>query len=384
MIVSMSARRAEASTVPRAECSNSDQDPIEVETCDAVSSIPLLAEEWDALVDRVRGGPFLRPEWIDAWWRAFGAGRLELLTARRAGRLVGIAPLYRRHGVIRSLSNWHTPAFGFLSEDAETESVLVKTSVARTRRRTTLSFLEREGSTFSSCLAHGESARFRVLTRTLLRSPYLELEGDWASYERSLKTTFRRDLARRLRRLHEQGRVSFEIFDGRDRLDELLTEGFGVEASSWKGRDGTAVVTHSRTRQFYWAIARWAASQGWLRLAFLRLDGYPLAFHCGLEEGGVYYPLKGGYDPRFSKFSPGSLMVQFTLEHAFATGLRRYEFLGGDEPYKLVWSGSCRSIVLLHLFAPSAVGLCDWIALAYGRPLAKAARLTPIVLRFRH
>jgi CelD/BcsL family acetyltransferase involved in cellulose biosynthesis len=380
----MSVRRAGALPVRREECSNSAQIPVEVETCDAVSSIPLLAAEWNALVDRVSGGPFLRSEWIDAWWRAFGAGRLELLIARRAGRLVGIAPLYRRYGAVRSISNWHTPAFGFLSEDAETESALAEMSVARTRRRTTLSFLEREGSTFSSCLAHGEAARFRVLMRTLLRSPYLEIESDWASYERSLKTSFRRDLGRRRRRLHEQGRVSFEIFDGRDRLDELLTEGFGVEAYSWKERGGTAVATHRRTRQFYWDIAHWAASEGWLRLAFLRLDGHPLAFHYGLEEGGVYYPLKGGFDPRFSRFSPGNLMVQLTLEHAFSTGLRRYEFLGGDEPYKLAWSRSCRSIVLLHLFAPSAAGLCDWIALAYGRPLAKAARLTPIVLRFRH
>jgi CelD/BcsL family acetyltransferase involved in cellulose biosynthesis len=380
----MSARRAEASTLPRAECSDSRQDPIEVETFDAISNIPLLAEEWSALVDRVSGGPFLRPEWIDAWWRAFGTGQLELLIARRAGRLVGIAPLCRRYGAIRSLSNWHTPSFGFLSDDAQIESALAETSVARTRRRTTLSFLDREGGTLASCLAHGEAAGFRVLTRTLMRSPYLEIAGDWASYEGNLKTSFRRDLARRLRRLHEQGRVSFEIFDGRDRLDELLTEGFAVEASSWKGRGGTAVVTHSRTRQFYWDIARWAANEGWLRLAFLRLDGYPLAFHFGLEAGGVYYPLKGGYDPRFSMFSPGSLMIQFTLEHAFSTGLRRYEFLGGDEPYKLVWSGSCRSIVLLHLLAPSVAGLCDWTALRYGRPLAKAARLTPIVLRFRH
>jgi CelD/BcsL family acetyltransferase involved in cellulose biosynthesis len=131
----MSVRRAGALPVPRSGSWNSEHTPVEVETCEGVSSIPLLAEEWDALVDRVGGGPFLRSEWIDAWWRAFGAGQLELLIARKAGRLVGIAPLYRRHGAIRSVSNWHTPTFGFLSEDAETESALAETSVARTRRR---------------------------------------------------------------------------------------------------------------------------------------------------------------------------------------------------------------------------------------------------------
>jgi CelD/BcsL family acetyltransferase involved in cellulose biosynthesis len=352
-------------------------------TSDAASNIASLAKEWNALADRVRAGPFLRPGWIDAWWRAFGRGRLEILVARRAGRLVGLAPLYRRYGAVRSMSNWHTPSFGFLSEDAEAESALAQMTLAGSRRRTTFSFLEAEGSTFANCLGQGEAAGFRVLARTLERSPYLEIEGDWESYEGSLNGSFRRDLSRRLRRLREQGRVSFEIFDGSDRLDELLAEGFRVESSSWKGQRRTAVLTRTKTREFYWDVARWAANEGWLRLAFLRLDGCAIAFHYGLEQRGIYYPLKGGYDPRFSKFSPGSLMVHFTLAHAFSSGLRRYEFLGGDESYKLAWTQSYRSLALLHLFAPSAAGLFDWIVLAYGRPLAKAARLTPIVLRFR-
>ncbi len=352
-------------------------------TSDVDSNGVSLTQEWNALADRVRAAPFLRPGWIDAWWRAFGRGELEIIVARRAGRLVGLAPLFRRHGAVRSTSNWHTPAFGFLSEDSETERALAEMTVAGTRRRATLSFLDAEGRTVARCRAEGEAAGFRVLVRTLERSPYLEIEGDWESYQGNLKGTFRRDLARRLRRFHEEGRVSFEILDGTARLDELLAEGFDVEASSWKGPRGTAVAVGARTRLFYCDVARWAANEGWLRLAFLRLDGRAIAFHYGLEERGVYYALKGGYDPCFSKFSPGSLLINFTLAHAFSTGLRRYEFLGGDEPYKLAWTRSCRSLVLLHLFAPSVTGFLDWIALAYGRPVAKAARLTPIVLRFR-
>jgi CelD/BcsL family acetyltransferase involved in cellulose biosynthesis len=348
-----------------------------------ISSIASLAEEWDALADRAYAPPFLRPGWIQAWWRAFGNGQLEILVARRNQRLVGVAPLYRRYGTLRSMSNWHTPGFGFLSEDSDAEDALTKMTLARLHRRVTLSFLDANRSTFAKCQSAGEAAGCRVLARTLERSPYLEIEGDWECYHANLIRSFRRDLDRRLRRLNEEGRVSFEVLDGADRLDELLAEGFRVEAASWKGVRGTAVTARPETRQFYWDVAQWAASEGWLRLAFLRLDGCAIAFHYCLEERGVQYSLKGGYDPRFSKFSPGNLIIQFSLARAFSTGLHRYEFLGGDESYKLAWTNSCHSLALLHLFAPSAVGLFDWVALAYGRPLAKAARLTPIVLWLR-
>ena len=43
-----------------------------------------IFDEWDALADRVAATPFMRPGWIAAWWRAFGSGKLEVLTARGA------------------------------------------------------------------------------------------------------------------------------------------------------------------------------------------------------------------------------------------------------------------------------------------------------------
>ena len=48
-------------------------------------------------------------------------------------------------------------------------------------------------------------------------------------------------------------------------------------------------------------MARWAAAKGWLRLAFLRLDGKPLAFDFGLNDGNTLYSLKTGYDEAYRR-----------------------------------------------------------------------------------
>src|SRR5262245_54567229 len=83
-----------------------------------------LVDEWRELAKSAGAAPFLYPEWLQAWWRAFGSGRLRVVTARRDGRLVALAPVQIRRGVWRSPTNVHTPAFEFLALDDETRREL--------------------------------------------------------------------------------------------------------------------------------------------------------------------------------------------------------------------------------------------------------------------
>jgi CelD/BcsL family acetyltransferase involved in cellulose biosynthesis len=182
-----------------------------------------------------------------------------------------------------------------------------------------------------------------------------------------------RELRRRRRRLAERGSVALELADGTERLDELLTEGFGVEAAGWKGANGTAIASQPATRQFYRDVARWAAARGWLRLAFLRVDGRAIAFDYAIEEGRVHYLLKTGYDPAYRAFAPGLLIREEMLARAFSSGVSRYEFLGDDAEWKLEWTNLARELELVQGFARSLPGAVDWVAFAFGRPLAKRA-----------
>jgi CelD/BcsL family acetyltransferase involved in cellulose biosynthesis len=129
--------------------------------------------------------------------------------------------------------------------------------------------------------------------------------------------------------------LELDVQDGRCRLPELLDEGFGVEASGWKGRAGTAIVSRWRTRLFYPAVARWAADTGILRLAFLRHDGRAIAFSFGLQQGGTHYGLKLGYEESYARFSPGMLILHRLTEWCFEQPeVRAFEMLGQADEYK--------------------------------------------------
>lgn len=338
-----------------------------------------LVPEWDELAERCDASLFMCSAWMRSWWGAFGAGELNVLTTRRDGRLTGLFPMMRVGHVLRSTTNGHTPEFDPLADDGESLAALADASFDDPARHVRVSFLQRGVADLLRSAARAGGRH--VTIDTIEESPYLPIEGDWHSYEQRVDGKILRDLRRRRRKLEEEGALTLEIADGRTRLDDLLAEGFRLEASGWKGEAGTAIESDPATRRFYADVAGWAAPRGSLRLAFLRLDGKPLAFQYGLVDRSAYYFLKGGYDTDYRRFAPGRLLVQDMLRYAFDVGLSRFEFLGTAESWKLEWTDERHDRQRIDAFARSLVGMAAWAADAYGRPFAR--RMRPLVAALR-
>ena len=330
-----------------------------------------LAREWDELAERVDASPFLRPGWIAAWWCAFGAGELEIRTVRRDGRLAALMPVARRHGALRSVTNDHTPQFGLLAEDPSAATELARTLFVGKPRRVSIAALEAIGDSTEACLRAGDEAGYRVAVRPFQYSPFLEIKGDWPEYESTLSRSLVAGLRQSQRRLERLGKVSVRVIGGGEQLQERLEEAFAVEASGWKGARGTAIQSHPETQRFYTDVARWAATQGMFRLFLLRLDQCPLAMFYALVRCGVCHLLKGGYDPRYGRFSPGKLLMRAVVSDCFSTGLSRIEFHGDAEPYKLPWASAVQEQKRFEAFSRSPAGQLAWATFAYGRPAAK-------------
>jgi CelD/BcsL family acetyltransferase involved in cellulose biosynthesis len=338
---------------------------------DRHAGLPSLAPEWDALADRVGAVPFLRPGWVAAWEGAFAWRPLRILAARRDGRLVGVLPTMGR-GATRSATNGHTPHSGILAEDAAVASALVRALYESRPRSIRVAYLDPAESGVATVVDAARAAGYRRTMR-IVRSPYVAVDGDHDAYVRGRRRSFASDLRRRRRRLEEEGPVTLvgaqDGEDGRRLLDRLVT----LEAM--RRRDGTAIAGHASTRRFYGEVAAWAGARGTLRMLALCLGGRPLAVLLGVEESGVLWLLKGGYDPRYARFSPGQLVLGDAISQAFAAGLSRVELGSGTEPYKLQWTDAVRDRVTVHAYAPTVAGSLCWIAAARGRPLAERAGL---------
>ena len=327
-----------------------------------------LAPEWEALAAEASlEHPFLTHDWVETWWEAFGAGRcLHVLVVRDAGRAIAIAPLMR--GRVRicglplhsleSIGNDHTPRGGFLvsPDRADAYEALWET-------------LSRPGRDFDVLLLRqlpGESATLRAMLGLAARSCWLE--GRWRSAESphlqpggtpfkayldTLSAKTRANLRNKERRAQKLGELVVETVTGEGDVEAALADGLRIEGSGWKGKAGSAIQNEAETRHFYTLLARRAARRDWLRLNFLRIGDRRVAFDYTLLYGARHFVLKLGYDAEYAPISPSSLLVRTMLERAFERGAVDFDFLGGRDAWKTVWTSTTRPHHWLYLMPPS-------------------------------
>jgi CelD/BcsL family acetyltransferase involved in cellulose biosynthesis len=335
---------------------------------------PDLWREWDVLADWLEVEPFLRPGWFRAWHQAYGSGEFRVLTVSRNGTLAGVLPVELRGRASLSPTNTHTPLYAPVATDPDVERSLAAQLVAESRGRVELAYVDPTSSWYRALAAELDAAGMTAQVEPLLRSPYVTLGQREGDYPAGVSRRFMKDLRRCRRRLEERGAVELTVHEHAAGLDLALAEFVALEASGWKADLGTAVASREASLRFYADLAGWAAQRGWLRLAFLRLDGDPIAAELDLEYAGRLYALKCGFDTEFRSFGPGQLLTHLCIEYAAEAGLASYEFLGTDEPYKMHWTSTTRERARVQAFPSGLGGRLQSVSRRHLRPLGRRLR----------
>jgi CelD/BcsL family acetyltransferase involved in cellulose biosynthesis len=307
-------------------------------TVGSLDELEELASGWDALVlGMPRPSPFLLHGWVAEWWRAFGQGaELAVVTARRDGRLVGALPLYvRRTGgfrVARFLGGHESALADLLlapDEPADTAAGLVDAFRSRP-----YDYCDLFGLPGTSVLGRVAASRLPLVER--VEAPVLLMpDGFEETYTQKTSSKKRNLHRRRLRQLGEVGEVEFVLGSSQEELEPLLEQAFVLHRLRWEGRpDGSTFGTREGV-EFHRAALRRLAGSGVLRMVMMRVGDRPAAFHYFFELGTTMYVHRLAFDPDFSRYSPGLVSTLETLRVASDDGMRRVEYLGGGERYKL-------------------------------------------------
>ncbi len=91
------------------------------------------------------------------------------------------------------------------------------------------------------------------------------------------------------------------------------------------------------TQKFLIEAARQFSVLGKLRLYTMFYRGDLAAIICGILDRGRAWGYITGMDPALSRFSPGSLVLRYAICDAIQEGASAWEFLRGEEAYKLPW-----------------------------------------------
>jgi CelD/BcsL family acetyltransferase involved in cellulose biosynthesis len=333
----------------------------EAESIHELPQLKKIADEWNMLAKQFNT-PLLLSEWFVACAETLHAkDQLSVLTIRSNGKLSAIAPMVMsKKGGVKYLELLGSSALrepsGFIYSGENPLRRLI-CSLLDKRRPIILRRLDAE-SLQPRLLGQLCRGRAFCLFRQAANSLYFEIDPDWKGFDESI-------LRRRLKRLHRKervaernGKVDYEVISPTmKQLNRYLQELFKVEHASWKGRNGTSILSQPEMEQFLLLYSQAAVPEDKLRLFFMRIDKEAVAARLAVLHANRLWEIKIGYDERFSKCSPGLLLTHETIRYAFEQGLDAYEFLGDEEAWEHLWTEHIHPYVTVHIYPYSVSGI---------------------------
>jgi CelD/BcsL family acetyltransferase involved in cellulose biosynthesis len=298
---------------------------------------PAFAGEWRALLPRAAMNKlFASPTWLRVWWQEFGGGReLILLSIRRDGELVGVAPLMRDGDRLGFAGDTQVCDYmDFIAAPGEEEAVLaaVLRSLGEEPWTDLTLWAVPEGSpTLEALKAVAPQFDLRVDIEVEDVCPQLELPATWGEYLAGLNKKDRHELRRKLRKLSQGGEVTLEALVEPAQVEAAIDDFLRLYRQS---RTDKAAFMTEQMERFFRAIVSTLAAEGHVELLFLTLGGVRTAAvlcFCGGDQSLLY---NSGYHPDYAYLSVGLLSKALALRKAIEEGKRRFDFLRGPEPYK--------------------------------------------------
>jgi CelD/BcsL family acetyltransferase involved in cellulose biosynthesis len=317
-----------------------------------------IAAPWAALIARAPANVFMHPAALKAAAAThFADIHMLLAWAQDAepARLVGVWALQRMHITPLWPSFLAAPAYNYafvsnpVVDPDFTDDVIAAFFEAIERERSLpkvirLRYLDASSETYPAIMSALAARGGQALKLSERERPYVTKDF-------GLKKTgsTRKKLRQDWNRLAALGTV--EIANAREHtaVQSAFETYLTMEAASWKGSRGTALLCDEEDAIFVRRLISDLAASGNASVALLRVNGNPVAAQVLLYCGTTAYTWKTSFDVEFSKFSPGALLVDKMSEQLFADGgIEAIESCSPDGGFmNQIWDGRRATVDML-------------------------------------
>jgi len=303
---------------------------LEVDVLSHSDALSSLNFEWQALYDQCPAAtPFSSPQWLLAWWSAFGEAPLNVITVRDDAKLVGLLPLYWYEGRQFVVGNGISDYLDCLA--LEPHAASIAGHLWDQLGPCELNDLP----PWSALIRHAPPHRRWAITEDA--RCYVTQLGDFQPPSR-----LRKNLASELRRLQAIAPVEVDRATV-ENLPESLEALHRLHDARWHSRGESGMMSGTNLPRFHRQVAGALMDAGMVRLYSLRMGGeIKAALYCFTRGARTYYYLSG-FDPALASYSPGSQLIDHAILDARTLGDVEFDFLRGDETYKARWGAQPRS-----------------------------------------
>ena len=286
---------------------------IVVEERSEIAALREILPDWESLAaEAAEPSPFYEHWMLLPALEAYGTKDFRCFAVWDSGTLIGLFPSRfgnRFHGVpVRTMNAWRHRNMMLCSAPLVREKTAARCIAALLEGGIApvieLDWISAGGVIYGALADAAAAADMPYLVTDAYTRAVLQRERDpRPRFNSNMKNNLRRWQSR----LADFGRVTPVRLGPDDDVLAWIEQFYRLEASGWKGRQGSAVACRADDRRFVTEVFTEAYRRGRLHISGLDLDGRPLTRHCMLAAGEGGFCFKIAYDEAFAKCSPGIL-----------------------------------------------------------------------------
>ncbi|MCL6473097.1 MAG: GNAT family N-acetyltransferase [Firmicutes bacterium] len=319
---------------------------LQIEVVTNLEDFKALRDSWNKLALEANLSVFQTWEWSWNWWKANSKGKkLCLLVIRDGDKIAGIAPFYissTYYGfplkVVAFIGTNGTDYLDFIVNGNPDVSVALADFLLNSLKWDAIDLHQLPaGSPTIDVLSSRVLAAKLPYTQVCQDNCYnVTLPDNWDEYLAGLSKKFRWNVQYYTRRIARDYAVSYRLSSGKD-VERDMELFFKLHQKRFINKKKPGAYLSPKFRKFHTDLATELEKQGWLRLYIMEIDGRAIAAIYGFAFGDSFYYYLGGFEPDWGNVSVSTVLIGRAIEDSIAEGLHNFNFLRGDEPYKLKW-----------------------------------------------
>jgi hypothetical protein len=200
----------------------------------------------------------------------------------------------------------------------------------------------------------------RIIEYNGIISPYILFGENISSYFQTMGKKKRYNIKREAKILFEQKNVEMKCLESEDDIKRGLEDLYRLHSARSQARGIESTFSSDRIMNYHLELAKKTASMDWVRIFQLKENSNIIASAYGFLFNDRFNYYQTGFDPGWSSYSPGNVLIYSMIEYLSGKGCREFDFLGGTDAYKLYWTKESRLMKTYLIFNQSLTSRLEY------------------------
>lgn len=309
-----------------------------------LAELPSLRSQWNAIFSvGGQANPFLSWDWAYRWGAQFDGDSDAIVAIARAGLDVNALACFRKsRNVCRFHANKdYADYVGALcrpGRESDLEAIFRDVDRRFSPRVFSLGPVRAIDPVAGVLDRYFSSTSKRWRRDELTVNPVVRIGGGFDDYYKSRDKGLRQEIRTTENRLRKMGGWQFAIGETEAERDEMFSRLVEFHLGRQEGKAGMSVLVDPAGQQFFLALLHRDGMSFSAQISALRIGTRTISAAYSLRCGDSFYYWIPSFDSTIRSVSLGKLHIKCLIEYCHQNGVKRFDFMGGDEPYKFQWA----------------------------------------------